>query len=1167
VAVPIKRMSGRSRARLRIAALLAGVSLSAVAAHAQDATWLGNTLGNPTDWNTNTNWSNNSPPPPNVVPLGTAIFDAGVSPSPTVTFSEPTTTIQALQFKTGAQQYLFDICGCDEFHITGTGITNFSSFRPVFTVEGLLSFENASTAANARIVNDGGTTVFGTAFGTDTSTAGNAAITNRFASSTFFDALTTAGNATITNRFNGQTVFTDLSNAGSASIVNRFGGTTSFYDSSNAANANITNRFGGVTSFNGTSSAGNATITNNSFGSFGPPFGLGFFDASTAGTATITNNNHGVTVFGIPFGNDTASADHATIINNFGSETDFNARSTAGNATITTNSGAATVFYDFSTGGLARFIVNGSGALDFSFTTGPKSDGQISAGSIEGNGQVFIGPNNTLSVGGNNLSTVFSGVITDNDNCGCNVGPGALVKVGSGTLILSGDNTYTGGTTINGGTLQLGNGGTSGSIVGDVTDNGTLAVNRSDVFTFGGAISGIGGFAQNGTGTTILTANNTYTGPTAVNAGILQAGGANVLAPNSAFTVASGATLNLASFDQTIGSLAGAGSVTLGSGTLTTGNDNTSTIFAGTISGGGNVIKIGGGTFVLSGTNAYTGNTVVNAGTLEVDGTIANSASVTVNAGAKLSGTGTVDPPGVTIISSGGTLAPGNPTNPTGTLTIAGNLAFQSGAFYLIQVTPGSASSTSVVGSASLGGMVQAVLAPGMYLPGSYTILHSAGLNGTTFNGIAANLPANFIAGLSYTPTDVLLNLVPQLGVNAGAIFNLNQQAVANAINGFVNRGGMLPPGFFGLLNLTGGNLANALTLLFGEAATGAQQGAFQLVSEFLSLMLDPFVDGRGGVGGAFAQASPFAPEREALPEDIALAYAKVLRTPVAKAIPFEQRWSVWGGAYGGYNKTSGDPVVVGSHDLTARTAGVAAGLDYRVAPGTVVGFALAGGGTGWSLAQNLGSGGSNAFQAGVYATTRAGPFYLAGALAYTQHWMSTDRFAFAGDRLYASFNAESIGGRAEAGYRIAGTVAAVTPYAAVQAQSFHTPTYSETDYSGGVFGLTYNAHNATDTRSELGARFDKQILLNWNSVLALRGKLAWGHDWITDPSVMPAFQALPGATFIVQGATPAKNSALTSAGAELRLINGVSLLGKFDGEFAAHSQTYAGTGTVRYTW
>src|ERR1700680_1430898 len=109
----------------------------------------------------------------------------------------------------------------------------------------------------------------------------------------------------------------------------------------------------------------------------------------------------------------------------------------------------------------------------------------------------------------------------------------------------------------------------------------------------------------------------------------------------------------------------------------------------------------------------------------------------------------------------------------------------------------------------------------------------------------------------------VRLNLLPQLGVNAGGIFNLNQQAVANAINGFINRGGMLPPGFFGLLNLTGSNLANALTLLSGEVATGEQQAAFKLMDQFLSLMLDPFVNGRGGIGGAFAQASPFAPERE----------------------------------------------------------------------------------------------------------------------------------------------------------------------------------------------------------------------------------------------------------------------------------------------------------------
>jgi uncharacterized protein with beta-barrel porin domain len=71
----------------------------------------------------------------------------------------------------------------------------------------------------------------------------------------------------------------------------------------------------------------------------------------------------------------------------------------------------------------------------------------------------------------------------------------------------------------------------------------------------------------------------------------------------------------------------------------------------------------------------------------------------------------------------------------------------------------------------------------------------------------------------------------------------------------------------------------------------------------------------------------------------------------------------------------------------------------------------------------------------------------------------------------------------------------------------------------------------------------------------------------VSDPTLTPLFQTLSGASFIVNGATLAKDSALASAGAEYRLANGVTLLGKFDGEFASHSSTYAGTGTVRYTW
>ena len=180
---------------------------------------------------------------------------------------------------------------------------------------------------------------------------------------------------------------------------------------------------------------------------------------------------------------------------------------------------------------------------------------------------------------------------------------------------------------------------------------------------------------------------------------------------------------------------------------------------------------------------------------------------------------------------------------------------------------------------------------------------------------------------------------------------------------------------------------------------------------------------------------------------------------------------------------------------------------------------------------------------------------------------MSTDRFAFASDHLTANFNAQSLGGRVEGGYRYATVYGGFTPYAAIQAQSFRTPGYSETDGSGLGFALAYNARTGTDTRSELGARFDRLIAPYPGSALSLRGRLAWAHDWVSDPSLAAVFQTLPGASFIVNGAVPAKDSALASAGVEYRLANGLTLLGKFDGEFASRSSTYAGTGTVRYSW
>ena len=203
---------------------------------------------------------------------------------------------------------------------------------------------------------------------------------------------------------------------------------------------------------------------------------------------------------------------------------------------------------------------------------------------------------------------------------------------------------------------------------------------------------------------------------------------------------------------------------------------------------------------------------------------------------------------------------------------------------------------------------------------------------------------------------------------------------------------------------------------------------------------------------------------------------------------------------------------------MTAGTFGFAGGMDYHLSPSTVVGFALAGAGTSWGLANALGSGRSDAFQAGGYGISWLGPAYVAGALAFSNHWFTTNRSAL-GDALTANFTGQSYGARLESGYRYAVLPAfGVTPYGAVQAQAFHTPAYTESDTSGGGFGLSYAATNATDVRTELGARFDDPTLI-YGKPLILFGRAAWAHDFVGNPALSATFQALPGGTFTVNGA------------------------------------------------
>ncbi|WP_249119249.1 MULTISPECIES: autotransporter domain-containing protein [unclassified Bradyrhizobium] len=705
----------------------------------------------------------------------------------------------------------------------------------------------------------------------------------------------------------------------------------------------------------------------------------------------------------------------------------------AGNATATNIAAGATI--DFASPGIL---------------------GTSRVANLQSAGTVIISGPSLLAGGGQS-----SGAITGAG--GLTVATPNTVGGSTGLLVLSGTNTYAGGTTIQtGATLQLGAGGTTGSILGDVANSGTLAFNRSDAVQFDGVVSGSGALQKDGAGALNLTGNNTYTG-----------------------------------------------------------------------------------------------NTTVNAGLLAVNGSISSSAMTTVNAGATLGGNGTV---GNTTIN-GGTLAPGNSI---GLLTVQGSLVLTAASSYLVEVSPSNADRVNVTGAATLGGAtVNANFAAGTYVAKQYTILNAAGgVNGTFSGPVNTNLPGGFNSSLSYDANNAYLNLALNFVPPPGTGLNVNQQNVGNAIVNFFNTTGGIPIVFGGLTPF-------GLTQISSETATGSQQTTFNAMNQFMGVMTDPFIAGRGnpisggGNPNAYAEESlAYAAKRK--PND-ALAAIYTKAPPIAPS--FEQRWSVWAAGFGGSQTTDGN-TVLGSNNTRSSLAAGAVGADYRLSPNTIAGFALAGGGTNFSV-NGFGSGRSDLFQAGAFIRHTIGPAYITGALALGWQDVTTDRtVTVAGiDRLRAQFNANAWSGRVEGGYRFVSHGFGWTPYAAGQFTTFELPAYAEQAIVGAnTFALAYNAKSVTSTRSELGLRTDKSYAVQ-NGVFTLRGRAAWAHDFNPDRSIGATFQTLPGASFVVNGARQAADAALVTGSAEMKWINGWSIAGSFEGEFSNVTESYAGKGVVRYAW
>ena len=1146
----------RSATRQSLAVLLATTALGVVSAHAVDGTWLGNNAGDPTEWIDPANWTSN----PNL-PDGTGTFtNNGAS---TTVDANGLVNIGTVSFTAAAPAYT--ITTNDIFLINGTGVTNNGAVTQTFNVASSLVFQNSSSAstgpgavtynnngaisftasstAGSATVNNNGDVEFndnstaGTATFSnqavinfqDSASASSAHITNAVTGTLTFNSTSTAGTATIGN--SGALQFNNSSTAGSAAITTTSGATITLNDTSTASAAHI-DLVAAALSFSNSSTAGNATVTmsnvlfpgavefhdtstagNGNFaiiGSSGAGLGtLTFFDTSTAGNATIANNpgigSGGSTIFGILGGTDTSNAGTAHITNNNLGSTSFLANTSAANATITNNNGGNTNFQDQSTAGSATIINNNGGTTTF--------------------GVPIVG-----------IDTATAGSANITNNSGGSTEFLAATTAGNATILNN-----------SGGFLQFGDsgGGTGTATAGNstITNNGTTSFNASTT-------AGSSTITTNSGGNVFFF--DTSTGGSA--RFITNAGGSFDMS-------------GLSSAGMTAGSIEGAGSYVLGAKNLAAGNNNLSTIVSGVISGiGGSLTKVGAGTLTLSGINTYTGATTVNAGTLIVDGSIAASSLTTVNTGATLAGIGTV---GSTAIA-GGTLAPGSAAGSAfGPLAVQGNLSFTAASTYMIQVSPANAGRTNVSGTATLGGAtVNAVFLPGSYVNRQYTIVNATGSVSGTFNPAVTSNMANIQSTLSYDAHDAFLNIELKFVPPPGVTLSVNQQNVANAVTNFFNSTGSIPAAFAGL-NAAG------LTIASGELGTGVIQSSIKADDLFLNLLLDPSVAGRAGgfaSGGGASQfaaddeASAYTAKRKASPSERD-AYAMATKAPLLSAQPVN-RWSVWGAAYGGSESIGGN-AVVGSQDTTARVWGVVAGADYKVSPDTLLGFAVAGGGTSFTLANALGQGSSDLFQAGAFGRHTFGPAYISAALAYGWHDVTTNRtVALAGiDQLQARFKAETFSARFEGGYRFATPMIGITPYAAAQVISFNLPAYAEQSLLGsGLFALNYAAQTTTATRTELGLRSDKSFAMQ-DAVLTLRGRAAWAHDYNPDRAVTAIFQALPGASFVVNGARGDPDAALVSAGAEMKWLSGFSLAATFEGEFSGNTASYSGKGVARYTW
>ena len=416
-----------------------------------------------------------------------------------------------------------------------------------------------------------------------------------------------------------------LNGSGTLTIVSQTGGGYGFNVAGNNTayvNENIVLKTGSTYNYQGLANvaAGSSLVINGKISA--PTCGLWLAGGGTV-TLTNTGNNFLNSNFWPTAGPVTTliTANFATL--GSGKYMTLGQNPTQGPATFIYTGTAVTTTFTFSSGDLSPTVLNnGSGIVTFSASTFDPPYGSQSSATYQ-----------NLSLGGSG-GMVISGVIAD-------ANPGLffsnLVKIGSCTLTLSGSNSYSGATTVNGGTLQIGAGQTTGSIKpgGALINNATVAFNRSNTLTqgtdFPATISGSGGVVQSGSGSTILSGSNSYMGTTWVTKGTLSLTGSGSLANSAVIGIAGGATYNISA-----ASAATVGAGTLGSGQTLAASGGTSSAILATASGHGLTLNSNSPLLFTAFTPAASGGVVPL--------TLSGSGSLTL---------GTNTPVTITVVNSG----------------------------------------------------------------------------------------------------------------------------------------------------------------------------------------------------------------------------------------------------------------------------------------------------------------------------------------------------------------------------------------------------------------------------------------------------------------------------------------------------------------------------------